>query len=104
MTRRSLIAGVAYNVLLEGVIANLEFVGRKLTIVYYSRILILRWLELPDLVQRQWLRAWQLNLEKMPDALECIETVVIASVVVTLFAAWWFQRSEYAVKTPETSS
>lgn len=104
LIRRSLIVGVAYIVLLEGVIANVEFVGRALTVVYYFRVLILRWLDLPDLLQRQWSRAWQLDPVKMPDASSCVETLVIASLAVTVFAALWFSRSEFAVKTPESSS
>jgi ABC-2 type transport system permease protein len=104
LLRHSLIIGVAYIVLLEAVIANLEFVGRALTVVYYFRVLILRWLDLPDLLQRQWLRAWQLDFTKMPDVASCIETVAIASLVITMFSAAWFGRSEFAVKTPESSS
>jgi ABC-2 type transport system permease protein len=104
LTRRSLIVGVAYIVLLEGVVANVEFVGRALTIVYYFRVLILRWLDLPDLLQRQWLRAWQLDLAKIPDALSCVETVAVASLAITIFSALWFSASEFAVKTPESSS
>ncbi|HLJ95113.1 MAG TPA: ABC transporter permease [Gemmataceae bacterium] len=101
--RHTLIAGVAYIVLLEGVIANVAFVGRALTVVYYFRVLILRWLELPDLMQRQWVRAWQLDLATMPAAPKCVETVVVASLAVTIFSAWWFSRSEFALKTPESS-
>jgi hypothetical protein len=87
-----------------GVIANVPFVGRALTMLYHCRILILRWLDLPDLLQRQWSRAWQLDPAKMPDALSCIETVAVASLVLTIFSALWFSRSESAVKTPESSS
>jgi ABC-2 type transport system permease protein len=103
LIRHSLIAGVAYIVLLEGVIANVEFVGRTLTVVYYFRVLILRWLDLPDLLQRQWLRAWQLDWAKMPDASSCVATVAIASLVVTIFSALWFSGSEFTVKTPDRS-
>jgi ABC-2 type transport system permease protein len=102
--RHSLIAGVAYIVLLEGVIANVEFVGRALTVVYYFRVLILRWLDLPDLLQRQWLRVWQLDLTTMPSALYCVETVAVASLAITIFSAVWFSSSEFTLKTPERSS
>jgi ABC-2 type transport system permease protein len=104
LTRRSLIVGVVYIVLLEGVIANVPFVGRALTVVYYIRVLVLRWLYLPDLLQQQWLRAWQLDLAKAPDALNCIAMVAVASIAITIFSALWFSRAEFAVKTPESSS
>jgi ABC-2 type transport system permease protein len=104
LMRHSLIAGMAYIVLLEGVIANVPFVGRALTVVYYFRILILHWLDLPDLLQQQWLRAWQLDPAKMLDVPTCVETLVIASLVITILSALWFSRSEFSVKTPESSS
>jgi len=104
LMRHSLIAGVVYIVVLEGVIANLEFVGRALTVVYYFRILILRWLDLPDLLQQRWLRDWELDPTKMPEASTCVEIVVIASLVITILSALWFSRSEFSVKTPESSS
>jgi ABC-2 type transport system permease protein len=104
LIRHSLIVGVAYIVLLEGVIANVEFVGRGLTVVYYFRILVLRWLDLPDPLRQQWLRAWQLDPAKMPDASTCVETLVIASLVITIFSAVWFSRSEFSLKTPESTS
>jgi ABC-2 type transport system permease protein len=103
LVRHSLIAGVAYIVLLEGVIANVEFVGRTLTVVYHFRVLILRWLDLPDLLQRQWSSAWQLDFAKMPHASSCVATVAIASLAVTIFSALWFSSSEFTVKTPERS-
>jgi ABC-2 type transport system permease protein len=103
VVRHSLIAGVAYIVLLEGLIANVEFVGRALTVVYYFRVLSLRWLSLPDLLQQQWLRVWQLDPATMPDALSCVETLAAASLAITIFSALWFSRSEFALKTPESS-
>ncbi len=103
VVRHSLIAGLAYIVLLEGVIANVAFVGRALTVVYYIRVLILRWLDLPDLLQRDWLRVWQLDLTIAPGALSCVETVTLASLAITAFSALWFSRSEFALKTPESS-
>jgi hypothetical protein len=40
----------------------------------------------------------------MPDASTCVETIVIASLAITIFSALWFSRSEFSVKTPESSS
>lgn len=101
LTRRSLIAGVVYIVALEGVLANLNFLGRALTVVYYFRILVLRWLDLPELQLRQWERVWQLDLAKVPDSTTCVATLLLAGLAVTLLSALWFRTSEYPVKTPE---
>ena len=43
-TRRSLNAGLAYLVALEGMLANITMVARQLTVMYYFRVLSVRWL------------------------------------------------------------
>ena len=103
VTRRSLIAGVAYIVAIEGVLANIDFVGRTLTVVYYVRTLIVRWLDLPERSLNRLLRDWSLNLEKVPSAADCAYTLLGFGLVVTLLTALWFARSEFRVKTPEGS-
>src|SRR5439155_3893247 len=47
LTRRSLIAGIAYIVIIEGALANWPFIVRELTVMYYFRVLALRWLNPP---------------------------------------------------------
>src|SRR5947209_9704045 len=74
-TRRSLIAGVAYIVAVEGVLANLNFVGRTLTVVYYVRTLIARWLPFPEATLNQKLKEWDLDLAKDPSARRCVLTL-----------------------------
>ena len=76
-TRRSLIAGIAYIVVVEGVLANLDFVGRALTIVYYVRTLIAA-LARPAArsscarCQEAWgMATWT----KLPSAGECVLTL-----------------------------
>jgi ABC-2 type transport system permease protein len=100
-TRRSLLAGIAYIVAVEGVIANMDFVGRTLTVVYYVRTLTLRWLDLPAV---QWPRAqgaWGMeDLDKLPSAGECVLTVLVVGAAVSVLSALWFARTEFRVKTP----
>jgi ABC-2 type transport system permease protein len=103
LTRRSLIVGIAYIVAVEGILASLEFVFRKLTVVYYLRILSLRWLELPPDLQRRFLADWRLDLETAPSAGECVLYVVAVSYVLASVTALWFSRREFHVKTPEGS-
>jgi len=101
VTRRTLIAGVAYIVAIEGVLANLNFVGRTLTVVYYVRTLIVRWLPFPEMTLRQKLTEWDLDLELEPSARRCVLTLLGFGLVVTLLSALWFARREFRVKTPE---
>jgi ABC-2 type transport system permease protein len=98
--RRSLIAGVAYIVAVEGVLANLEFVARKLTVVYYVRALFLRWLEPAEGSLRRWQREWGMDVATAPSAQECVLTIGLFSVAVTVLTAMWFARREFRVKTP----
>jgi ABC-2 type transport system permease protein len=102
-TRWSLIAGVVYIVAFEGVLANLEFVVRSLTVVYYVRILVLRWLGLSAEDLRHWQGDWELDLTTVPDAGTCALTLVGFGMAVTALAALWFARREFRMKTPEGS-
>jgi len=101
LTRRSLIAGVAYIVAVEGVLANLDFVGRALTVVYYVRTLTLRWLDLPPEQMRRCQEVWGMaDLEKLPSSGVCVLTLLGFGVVVSALSALWFARTEFRVKTP----
>jgi ABC-2 type transport system permease protein len=101
LTRRSLIVGIGYIVLIEGVLANLNFVGRAVTLVYYTRTLTLRGLDLPADQLRRCREGWGMeDLTKLPTALTGLVTVLAFGVVVSLLSALLFARSEYRVKTP----
>lgn len=103
ITRRSLIVGVAYIVAIEGVVASLDFVARKLTIVYYIRILNLRKLELPQDMLTRFLADWRIDLELAPSATACVQVLVVFSSVLAVLTALWFSQREFHVKTPEGS-
>jgi ABC-2 type transport system permease protein len=100
-TRRPLIAGVAYIVAVEGVLANLDFVLRAVTVVFYVRTLIVRWLDLPAELRRQCLQIWGLDLETAPSAQRCVLTLLGAGLALTALTAVWFARREFRVKTPD---
>lgn len=103
LTRRTLVVGVVYIVVFEGLLANLDFVGRALTVVYYVRILTLRWITFPEEVLRGWQSEWQLDLHKAPDGGTCVLTLLGLGLAITALAALWFSRREYRMKTPEGS-
>jgi ABC-2 type transport system permease protein len=95
-TRRSLIAGIAYVAVFEGLLANLDFVARRLTVMYYFRILSLRWIGL-DVAN------WKIDLDTAPGTDACVWTLLCASVILTALAAVTFAGGEFRVKTPEGS-
>ena len=100
-TKRSLLAGVGYIVVIEGIMAGIDFAGRALTVVYYVRTLALRWLDFPREHLRRYQDVWGMEeLAVLPSAGSCVLTVVGISLLVVLLSARWFARSEYRVKTP----
>jgi len=101
LTRRSLIGGVIYIVAIECILANINFVARSLTVVYYVRILLLRWLDWPADILRRFQRDWSIDLEAAPTAEQCVQRLVLSSVLLALLTALWFARREFRLKTPE---
>ncbi len=63
LTRRTLIAGVIYIVVFEGLLDNLQFMVRALTVVYYVRVLAIHWLDLPEQILNRWQSDWGLSLD-----------------------------------------
>ena len=50
---------------------------RSLTVVYYVRILFVRWLDLSRQTLERWQREWGLDLEKVPTADQCVRTLLL---------------------------
>jgi ABC-2 type transport system permease protein len=111
VTKRTLMVGIVYIVAIEGVLANLPFGIRLVTVIYYARIIAFRTL---DFVVEHHGRqeniaadAWQLDIQKDPKLLEhpelstSIMILAIASLVCVLLAAFRVSRKEFYVKTPE---
>jgi ABC-2 type transport system permease protein len=94
--RRTLLFGVPYIIILEGVFANIEFVIRQATIMYQSRVLAVRWLGLDA-------EDWNIDLTQAPSLEWAALNLAIATVVLTVLGAFAFARREYRVKTPEAT-
>jgi ABC-2 type transport system permease protein len=94
--RRSLVLGVAYILVFEGVLANIDFAVRGLTVMYYVRTLSIRWLGLDG-------RDWSIDPARAPGAGECLTTLVATALVFSLLGGWLFSSREFRVKTPEGS-
>jgi ABC-2 type transport system permease protein len=96
IVRRALAFGVAYIVLFEGIFANVNFVVRRLSVMYHFRVLAGRLLDV------SW-GAWSISEDEAPGVRECILTLLIASAVATALGATLFSVREFRVKTPEGS-
>ena len=95
LMRQSFLMGVVYIGALEGLLASLQTVGRRLTMMYYFRVLVVRWLE-PTAG-----RDWAINLATAPPARTCVLTLLAAGIVSAILAALLFASREFRMKTPE---
>ena len=96
LTRRSLVLGVLYIVVFEGVVANIDFMIRHVTVMYYMRTLCIRLLGLPVV-------DWSIDLATAPSVTTCLLTLIGTGSVLALLGAWIFSIREFRVKTPEGS-
>jgi len=94
LVRWVLLFGVGYIVMFEGVFANIDFMVRRLTVLWYVRVLSERWLGLH-------VDSWTINLAEAPSGKEALWTLLIAAAVLSVAAAWLFGRREIRLKTPE---
>jgi ABC-2 type transport system permease protein len=94
LVRRSLILGVAYIVFLEGVLASVDTVARRLTVMYYYRVLVLRWLD--PLSGSDW----SIDLATAPEASSCVLVLLGIGLVLATTAAFLFTGREFRMKTP----
>jgi ABC-2 type transport system permease protein len=97
VTRWSLVIGLGYIVVFEGLLATVPTVARRLTMMYYFRVLAVRWLDPADN------KIWELDLNTAPTARGCVLTLLGAAAGLTLIGAALMTRREFRVKTPEGS-
>jgi len=111
-TKRILLAGILYIAVIEGLLANLPFGIRLITVIYYARLIAYRTLGFvvptPDgHTVNVAAAAWQLNVQTDPQLLEhprlgtCLLVLVLGSLACTMLAAWRCAQREFHVKTPE---
>jgi ABC-2 type transport system permease protein len=95
--RRALLFGVVYIVLCEWLLASFDTLVRRLTVMYYFRVLVLRWLK------PQAGNDWSINLSTAPETQTCVLVVLGAAAVLAGVAAVVFAAKEFRMKTPEGS-
>lgn len=91
--RSMLTIGAAYVAIFEGLLANLDFGGRMITVLWHTRILAARWLDLN-------VPAWQIDLETAPSGMTSLLTLLISALVLSILGAFIFSLREYRMKTP----
>ena len=80
----------------EGVFANIDFVIREATVMYYIRVLAVRWLDMPGV-------DWSIDLSTAPSASTCLIVLLSVGAVFSVLGALTFGLREFRVKTPEGS-
>jgi ABC-2 type transport system permease protein len=111
LTRRTLIVGVIYAAIFEGLLANMPLSIRLITVIYYTRVMAYRSMEFVVRAPHGTFdvagQVWQMDAKVDPQLTEhpqvgtCILVLLVASAVFTLLAAWLCSRREFHVKTPE---
>src|SRR5262249_6158417 len=85
--RRTLAVGAIYIVIFEGVFANIDFVFRYATVMFFIRVLSVRWLELPG-------ADWSIDLNLAPEASTCLIALLSTSAVFAVLGAVTFSVRE----------
>jgi ABC-2 type transport system permease protein len=111
LTKRVLIVGIIYTVVIEGVLANLPFGIRLATVIYFTRIIAYRTLDFviptPHGKENIAADAWQFNIKSDPSLLDhpqlctAVTILLVSSLVFAVLAAILCSRKEFYVKTPE---
>jgi hypothetical protein len=112
LTKRTLVLGFLYAAIFEGLLANLPFSVRLLSVIYYARLIAYRSLEFlvaapggrkVDLAAE----AWQLDVKNDPSLLghpalgTCLTVMLAAGALCAALGAYLCSRREFYVKTPE---
>jgi ABC-2 type transport system permease protein len=99
LVQRSLILGVVYIGLIEGLLANINLALRQLTVMYYFRVLSLSWLDLDERMKE----SWRIDLAEAASPRDCVLILLGIAAGAVILAIRIFTRREFYVKTPETN-
>jgi ABC-2 type transport system permease protein len=110
--RRTLIVGILYTAIVEGVLASLPLSLRLMTVIYYTRLIAYRSLNFvvtwprgqqDDVASELWALDTKTDpsLAEHPQVLTCVLILICTSLACNFFAAWLCSQREFHVKTPE---
>jgi ABC-2 type transport system permease protein len=92
--RRTLVVGAIYIVGFEMIFGSIDFVIRELTVIYYVRVLAVRWLDLSG-------ADWSIDPATAVSASTCVIVLLGITFVFSALGAITFSTLEFRVKTPE---
>jgi ABC-2 type transport system permease protein len=92
VVKRPLVIGIAYIVVLEGIVASIDFIARRATVMYYFRVLAVRWLKVDN-------SEWGIDLANAPEPATCVLVVAAAAIAATALGALVFATREFRMKT-----
>ena len=115
LTKRTLVVGIIYTAVVEGVFAVLPFGIRLATVIYYTRLIAYRMLEFQvsnskSATDNLAADVWQFDVQSDPQLLQhpstaiCLTVLLVGSLVCAVLAAWLCSQREFYVKTPERNS
>ena len=99
--QRSLIVGIVYIGIVEGLLANLDFAIRQLSVMYYFRVLALNWLKLDPAAHEGRLEHHGLAAPRPADVRA--DAAADRRWRPRCWRCRIFTRREFYVKTPETN-
>ena len=94
LIRRMLVVGAIYIVVVEGILGGIDFVIREATVIYYVRVLAVRWLDLSGV-------DWSIDPATAVSASTCVIVLLGISAAFAAIGAITFAMREFRVKTPE---
>jgi ABC-2 type transport system permease protein len=92
--RRTLVFGAIYIVAFEGIFGGIDFVIREATVIYYIRVLAVRWLDIPG-------ADWSIDPATAVSASTCVIVLLGIAAFFSALGAITFATREFRVKTPE---
>ena len=92
--RRTLAFGAIYIVVVEGVFGSIDFVIREATVIYYIRVLAVRWLDLSGV-------DWSIDPSTAVSASTCVIVLLSITAAFAALGAITFAMREFRLKTPE---
>lgn len=99
--KRSLILGVVYIIIFEGVIANVPLFIREYTIMYYLRVAMLHSVTFPDRMAGDFRRVWGIDFGVAPSLAGALTTLGVVTLVFLLLSSYFMSTREFRLKTPE---
>jgi ABC-2 type transport system permease protein len=107
LTKRALLLGIMYSIIFEGLLANMPFGVRLITIIYYSRSIAYQSLPFKSTEAGRTVNlaaeAWNFDPDSMADMLSipaCVAVLVLASLAFAVIGSLLCARREFHVKTP----